>query len=138
MGRRRASRGHDLISQLLRLEDSGALDEDLLVAQCAMLFFAGHETTRNLLGNGLFTFLQHPEQWQKLHQTLGEFCLMATCVSAAASLCLLSKQVSRPVSKLRVGQRYGNPSPEPAEEVLPWAPRSSLSRSRPTEALVFA
>ncbi len=59
--RRRASRGNDLISYLLRLEDNGTLDEDLLIAQCAMLFFAGHETTRNLIANGLIALLSHPE-----------------------------------------------------------------------------
>jgi len=63
---RRTSRGNDLISQLLRLEDNGALDEDLLVAQCAMLFFAGHETTRNLIANGLIALLQHPDQMREL------------------------------------------------------------------------
>ena len=30
--------------------------------------FAGHETTRNLLGNGLFALLSHPEQWAGLRQ----------------------------------------------------------------------
>ena len=40
-----------------------------LLAQCAMLLFAGHETTRNLLGNGLQALLSHPAQWQKLQQS---------------------------------------------------------------------
>jgi cytochrome P450 len=29
-----------------------------------MLLFAGHETTRNLLGNGLHALLTHREQWR--------------------------------------------------------------------------
>jgi cytochrome P450 len=69
--RRRASRGNDLISKLLRLEDSGTLDEDLLAAQCAMLFFAGHETTRNLISNGLITLLQHPDRLRELQSNPG-------------------------------------------------------------------
>lgn len=45
----------------------GALKDDAeLLAQCAMLLFAGHETTRNLLGNGLLALLTHPPQWQAL------------------------------------------------------------------------
>jgi cytochrome P450 len=34
-----------------------------------MLLFAGHETTRNLLGNGLLALLRHPAQWQRLKDT---------------------------------------------------------------------
>ena len=69
--RRRASGGNDLISQLLRLEDAGTLDEDLLAAQCAMLFFAGHETTRNLIANGLIALLQHRDQLRELQANPG-------------------------------------------------------------------
>src|SRR5947208_7303456 len=31
-----------------------------------MLLFGGHETTRNLIGNGLYTLLRHPEQAAEL------------------------------------------------------------------------
>jgi pimeloyl-[acyl-carrier protein] synthase len=31
-----------------------------------MLLFAGHETTRNLIGNGMYTLLRHPEQTAEL------------------------------------------------------------------------
>ena len=53
----------DLTGLLLAAQQRGELatDEELL-AQCAMFFFAGHETTRNLLGNGLHALLGHPEQ----------------------------------------------------------------------------
>jgi cytochrome P450 len=66
--RRRLSRGNDLISELLRLEDGGTLDEDLVAAQCAMLFFAGHETTRNLIANALIALLRHPNELTALRQ----------------------------------------------------------------------
>ncbi|MEJ7138479.1 cytochrome P450 [Amphibiibacter pelophylacis] len=46
--------------------DSAPLSRAELIAQCAMLLFAGHETTRNLLGNGLLALLQHPATWRDL------------------------------------------------------------------------
>ena len=53
----------DLMSLLLRAEHEGSrLTHDEVVANCILLLFAGHETTTNLLGNGLFHLLEHPEQ----------------------------------------------------------------------------
>ena len=64
---RRNHPGDDLVSRLLQAEADGALHHHAeLLAQCAMLLFAGHETTRNLLGNGLHALLAHPDQWQRL------------------------------------------------------------------------
>ena len=53
----------DLTGLLLAAQRRGefATDEELL-AQCSMFFAAGHETTRNLLGNGLHALLRHPDQ----------------------------------------------------------------------------
>lgn len=64
---RRTSREDDLISLLLNLSE-GTLDEDELYAQCAMLFFAGHETTRNLIGNGMLALLSQPEELKRLEE----------------------------------------------------------------------
>ena len=44
-----------------------ALTVDELVNTIGTLLIAGHETTTSLVGNGLLTVLQHPEQWQRLH-----------------------------------------------------------------------
>jgi cytochrome P450 len=63
---RRRRPGDDLVSLLLQLEGNDDLTEAELVAQCALLLVAGHETTRNLLGNGLLALLQHPHQWSLL------------------------------------------------------------------------
>lgn len=66
---RRAHKGDDLVSLLLRVEEEGeVLTEEELLAQCTLLLVAGHETTRNLLGNGLLALLQNPDQLATLKQ----------------------------------------------------------------------
>ncbi|MGT2460164.1 cytochrome P450 (plasmid) [Cupriavidus basilensis] len=61
--------GDDLIGHLLRAEAGGEVESGAeLLAQCAMLLFAGHEKTRNLLGNGLYALLSHPDQWRRLQR----------------------------------------------------------------------
>jgi pimeloyl-[acyl-carrier protein] synthase len=44
------------------------LTEEELYAQCIALLFAGHETTRNLIGNGMYTLLQHPQETAELRE----------------------------------------------------------------------
>ncbi|MFL5806705.1 MAG: cytochrome P450 [Roseiflexaceae bacterium] len=64
--RRRAPQD-DLISGLIAAEEQGSvLNEAELVASCVMLLFAGHETTMNLIGNGLVALLRHPDQYEQL------------------------------------------------------------------------
>jgi len=64
---RRRQRGSDLISLLLDIEEDGeVLTEEELYAQCVMLLGAGHDTTRNLIANGMYTLLRHPEQMAEL------------------------------------------------------------------------
>lgn len=66
---RRRNKGNDLISLLIDIEEEGeALTEEELYAQCIALLFAGHETTRNLIGNGVYTLLRTPEQMAELQQ----------------------------------------------------------------------
>jgi cytochrome P450 len=65
--RRRRTPGDDLISQLVHAEEDGdRLSTADLRANVALLFAAGHETTVNLIGNGMLSFLRHPEQWEML------------------------------------------------------------------------
>jgi cytochrome P450 len=67
--KRRAHKGDDLVSLLLRVEEEGeVLTGEELLAQCTLLLIAGHETTRNLIGNGLLALLQHPDQFAKLNE----------------------------------------------------------------------
>jgi cytochrome P450 len=64
---RRLHQRNDLISLLLDIEADGeTLTEDELYAQCVMLLFAGHETTRNLIGNGIHSLLRHPGELARL------------------------------------------------------------------------
>lgn len=66
---RRQQKGSDLISLLLDIEEDGeVLTEEELYAQCVMLLGAGHETTRNLIGNGMYTLLRHPEKMARLQK----------------------------------------------------------------------
>ncbi|MDR9847721.1 cytochrome P450 [Herbaspirillum huttiense] len=55
-----------LLRGLLQAHASGQLNRNELLAQCSTLLFAGYETTRNLLGNGVLALLQHPAQWAAL------------------------------------------------------------------------
>ncbi len=59
---------HDgLLGRMLAAQaTSEALTEDELVNTVGTLLIAGHETTTSLVGNGLFTLLRHPAQWQLL------------------------------------------------------------------------
>jgi cytochrome P450 len=60
---RRADPGEDLVSLLLAAqEDDDMVTPEEVAAQCSALLFAGHETTRNQLGNGLAALLNNPEQ----------------------------------------------------------------------------
>jgi cytochrome P450 len=64
---RRRNKQADLISLLIDIEEEGeVLTEEELYAQCIALLFAGHETTRNLIGNGMYTLLKNPEQTAEL------------------------------------------------------------------------
>jgi pimeloyl-[acyl-carrier protein] synthase len=61
--KRRASPANDLLTGLIAAEEQGdKLSEGEVIAMCVLLFIAGHETTVNLIGNGLLALLRHPEQ----------------------------------------------------------------------------
>jgi cytochrome P450 len=66
--RRRQPRA-DLLSLLIEAEERGdKLTEDELLATCVLIFIAGHETTVNLIGNGLLALLQNPDELEKLRE----------------------------------------------------------------------
>ena len=68
--RRRAKPGNperDVLTRLIQGEDNGErLTEKELLHNCIFLLNAGHETTTNLIGNGLVALSQHSEEKQRL------------------------------------------------------------------------
>ncbi len=53
-----------ILSDLLgvRDQDGDRLSEEELIVTCTLLLVAGHDTTVNLIGNGMYALLRHPEQ----------------------------------------------------------------------------
>ncbi|WP_010532371.1 cytochrome P450 family protein [Lentibacillus jeotgali] len=67
--KRRKDPQRDLISSLIRAEEEGdQLTEPELYGVVSLLIIAGHETTVNLIGNGILALLEHPDQMEKLKQ----------------------------------------------------------------------
>jgi cytochrome P450 len=60
---RRKNPGDDLTTQLVQAEEDGSkLTNEELTANIILLFGAGHETTVNLIGNGLLALHRNPDQ----------------------------------------------------------------------------
>ena len=64
---RRENPGEDLVTGLLAAREADdTLTEAEIVANINLLFGAGHETTTNLIGNGVLALQRNPEQLQRL------------------------------------------------------------------------
>jgi len=64
---RRREPGDDLTTQLVQAEEDGSkLTNEELTANVILLFGAGHETTVNLIGNGLLALHRNPDQLARL------------------------------------------------------------------------
>ena len=69
--RRREPRD-DLISAMIHAqEESDALSDEELLATSNLLLLAGHETTTNLIGNGVLALLREPEELERLRADPG-------------------------------------------------------------------
>lgn len=68
--RRRREPGEDLISALLVAEEGGhRLSHDEVIGTAIMLLTAGHETTVNLIANGTYALLRHPQELERLRRS---------------------------------------------------------------------
>ena len=56
----------DVLTRLLQGDAQGTLSETELLHNCIFLLNAGHETTTNLIGNGLHALLRHRSQLDRL------------------------------------------------------------------------
>ncbi len=64
---KRAEPDGSVLSQLVAAEAEGdKLSMDELLSTTVTFLVAGHETTTSLIGNGMLTLLQHPDQWKDL------------------------------------------------------------------------
>ncbi|KIU43963.1 MULTISPECIES: cytochrome P450 [Bradyrhizobium] len=69
---RRKQPGDDLTTQLVQAEEDGQkLTNEELTANIILLFGAGHETTVNLIGNGLLALHRNPDQLALLQANPG-------------------------------------------------------------------
>jgi cytochrome P450 len=70
IAQRRARPTDDLLSELIAVSDgSDRLTQDEVISTAILLFAAGFETTTNLIGNGLFALLCHPDQLTRLRSS---------------------------------------------------------------------
>jgi cytochrome P450 len=70
--KRKAQPRDDVITALLSAEEAGDfLSHGELLAMLLLLLVAGHETTVNLIGNGLLALLRHPDQLERLRNEEG-------------------------------------------------------------------
>jgi cytochrome P450 len=64
---KRKEPGDDLLSALIAAEEHGdVLSDDELVEQVVLLYIAGHETTVNLIGNGVLALLRSRDELARL------------------------------------------------------------------------
>jgi pimeloyl-[acyl-carrier protein] synthase len=69
---RRVEPRDDLISAMVQAqEENDALSDQELLSTSNLLLIAGHETTTNLIGNGLLALLREPDQLARLRADLG-------------------------------------------------------------------
>jgi cytochrome P450 len=66
---RRAKPEDDLLTALVQAEEEGdKLTEGELLATCRLILIAGHETTVNLIANGVLQLLRHPDELERFRQ----------------------------------------------------------------------
>lgn len=59
-------RGDDLISAMIAANADDKLSRDELIANVVLIISAGHDTTANMVCNGLYWLLRNPEEYRRL------------------------------------------------------------------------
>jgi cytochrome P450 len=114
IARRRADGGDDLISRILALDlDADALTDAELANLLTVLIFAGHETTTNLIGNGMLALLQRPDEHERLRAEPRRLAETAVeeFLRFDAPAQMISRAVIEPTS-------FGDDDLEPGDSVL--------------------
>jgi cytochrome P450 len=113
---RQAAPRDDLISALVNAEVDGERIDPLdLLVTCVLLLGAGHETTMNLIGNGVLALLRHPEQLAMLRDDVDDEALPR---SAVEELLRYDSPVQLTVRRAAEGAVLDGTEVAPAEEVL--------------------
>lgn len=109
----------DVLTRLLQGDAEGVLSETELLHNCIFLLNAGHETTTNLIGNGLHALLRHPGELQRL---VADPALINTAV----------EELLRYESPLQLNNRRLTAELEIGGQGIPSAPSSRCASARPT------
>jgi len=146
LDRRRHDPGDDLISALRRVQQgSDRLSESELLATCVMLVNAGHETTVNLIANGVLALLRHPVALAELRADPALADAVADEVLRHdAPVQLVTRVASAPVDvaghRIETGDLVllliAAAGRDPA--VYPEPDRFDIHRERPAPSLAFA
>ena len=95
---RRTEPGNDLVSRILRAElRAEPLTDEEVVTLCTTLIFAGHETTTNLIGNGMLALLADRTQYERLAEEPEE--LVETAVEEFLRFDSPAQMISRTVAE---------------------------------------
>ena len=110
---RRANLGDDFLSEMIQAHADGVtMTQQELVSMTELMFVAGHETTLNLIGNGLHLLLKTAGAIDRLSQNLQLIpSAIEECLRLAPPVALNSRTASRPLP-------LGDKVIERGEEVL--------------------
>lgn len=109
---RRALPQDDLLSGLVARHEGDALSEDELVSTVILLIAAGHETTTNLIANGVLTLLRHPDQLRRFEQD------PALASTAVDEILRFEPPVQATFRMAQVAMTKDGHSIEPGQEVM--------------------
>ena len=96
---RRTHLGDDFLSEMIRAESDGiCMTQQELISMTELMFVAGHETTLNLIGNGLHTILKTPGVADRLAESPGFIPgAIEECLRLAPPVALNSRCASQPL-----------------------------------------